>query len=173
MGREEFKICQNLKGIYDYCKKQEVYQLEIKTLKILAKYKNIQEAKDITGIKTQAIIRNCKHGSNTAGGYSWILAEEYNKLSEQEIRQLYAHKISEEIHKPRPQLGRKVICITTNKVFNSIKEAGKYYGLCEGSNIGAACKGKRRTVGKLSDGTPLKWMYYEDYLKLNNKNEIV
>lgn len=170
---ENSKYVKRYINAYDYCKNQEVYQLEIKTLKILAKYESIQKAKDITGIRTAAIIRNCKHGSNTAGGYSWILAEEYNKLSMQEIRQLYSHKISEGIHKPRPQCQRKVICITTNKVFNSISEAGKFYGMGKSNHISDVCKGKRKTLGKTSDGTPLKWMYYEDYLKLNNKKEIV
>ena len=169
-AEENSKYVKRYINAYDYCRKQEVYQLEIKTLKILAKYKSIQEAKNITGIDARLIVRNCKHGSNTAGGYSWVLVEEYNELSEQELRQLYSHKVPESAHNPRPQLGRKVICITTNKVFNSIKEAIKYYGLCENSKIGDACKGKRRTVGKLSDGTPLKWMYYEDYLKGHNNN---
>ena len=149
---------------YDYCKNQEVYQLEIKTLKILAKYKNIQEAKDITGIETQKIIRNCKHGSNTAGGYSWILVEEYNELSEQELRQLYSHKVPESIHNPRPQTGRKVICITTNKVFNSMAEAIKYYNLCKGARIDAVCKGERKIAGKGPNGEGLVWRYYDEYL---------
>lgn len=66
-----------------------------------------------------------------------------------------------------------MICITTNKVFNSISEAGKFYGMGKSNHISDVCKGKRKTLGKTSDGTPLKWMYYEDYLKLNNKKEIV
>ena len=36
-------------------------------------------------------------------------------------------------------------------------------------------KGKQNYAGKLSDGTPLKWMYYEDFLKLpqEEQNEIL
>ena len=59
----------------------------------------------------------------------------------------------------------KVICLTTNKVFNSAKEAGFFYGLKGGTHITACCKGKRNYCGKLEDGTKLQWMYYEDYLK--------
>lgn len=68
---------------------------------------------------------------------------------------------------------KKVICLSTKKVFNCLSEAAKFYGIKSSSNIGACCRGERNYCRKLSDGTPLKWMYYEDYLKLNNKNEIV
>ena len=60
----------------DYCKNKKVYQMDSKTLNVIREYNSIQEAKDCTNINTQTIIRNCKHGSNTAGGYSWILKEE-------------------------------------------------------------------------------------------------
>ena len=33
------------------------------------------------------------------------------------------------------------------------------------SNISSCCAGKLKSCGKLEDGTPLRWMYYKDYLK--------
>lgn len=59
---------------------------------------------------------------------------------------------------------RKVLCVTTNKVFDSIKDAGSYYNLnnkrgC--NNIGECCLGKRKTCGMLPDGTKLEWKYIE------------
>lgn len=59
---------------------------------------------------------------------------------------------------------KKVICITTNKIFDSIKEAGQFYDIKSWRNISTVCKNKK-ACGKLPNGTLLKWMYYDDYLK--------
>ena len=56
---------------------------------------------------------------------------------------------------------KKVICVTTGKMFNSIKEAAIYYNVA-GNTISFRCKGKRKHAGKLQDGTPLQWKYSED-----------
>lgn len=74
------------------------------------------------------------------------------KLSEETKRKLSESK--------QGQNSKKVICITTNKVFDSIKEASEFYN-CNKSDITQCCKGKRKTSGKLSDGTKLKWGYYK------------
>ena len=66
---------------------------------------------------------------------------------------------------------RKVYCLTINKEFNSIAEAEKYFNM-KRSNISSCCRGERDYAGKLEDGTKLKWMYYEDYIKkYGGKNE--
>lgn len=59
---------------------------------------------------------------------------------------------------------REVYCITTYKKFDSICEAEEYFGMGR-SNISSCCNGERKYAGKLKDGTKLKWMYYEDYIK--------
>ena len=70
-----------------------------------------------------------------------------------------------------------VICLTTNKVFDTITEAAKYYNIENlRSHISSFCNGNKKNfkyIGKLSDGTKLQWMYYEDYIKLNKENDIV
>lgn len=58
---------------------------------------------------------------------------------------------------------KKVICVTTNKIFDSITLASKYYG-CPASRISANCKNKGHSSGELN-GRRLAWMYYEDYKK--------
>jgi len=62
----------------------------------------------------------------------------------------------------------KIICLTTNEVFNSIIEACKIYNISNNSSISGCCKNNKyyKSAGKLPDGTKLKWMYYEDYLKI-------
>ena len=54
---------------------------------------------------------------------------------------------------------KKVTCITTGKVFNTLKQAAEYYNI--NNDISECCRGKRKSCGKLPDGTPLKWKYYE------------
>ena len=54
---------------------------------------------------------------------------------------------------------KKVICITTGEIFNSIKDAKKHYKC---NNISACCREKCKHAGKLND-TPLQWMYLENY----------
>ena len=54
---------------------------------------------------------------------------------------------------------RKVICLNTGEIFNSISEAQKHYNI---SNISDVCNKKRKHAGKLK-GVPLKWdFYYEN-----------
>lgn len=54
----------------------------------------------------------------------------------------------------------KVICITTCKIFDCIKDAEKYYSC---SNISACCREKYKYAGKLQDDTKLQWKYVKDY----------
>ena len=56
-----------------------------------------------------------------------------------------------------------VICITTGKIFNTIKEASEFYNIDSG-HISACCNGKRKSAGKLN-GNKLIWMYYKDSLE--------
>lgn len=51
-----------------------------------------------------------------------------------------------------------VICITTNKFFSSLKEAGVFYNISP-ANISSCCSGKNKTCGKLPNGIRLKWKY--------------
>ena len=54
---------------------------------------------------------------------------------------------------------RPIICITTRLLFYTAKEAAKHYNINSGSDITRCCKGKRKSAGKLPDGTKLVWRY--------------
>lgn len=57
--------------------------------------------------------------------------------------------------------GRKVICLTTGEIFDSITQAKQTY---KGS-IDRACQGKQKTAGVHPEtGEKLCWMYYDEYL---------
>lgn len=60
---------------------------------------------------------------------------------------------------------KSVICLNTMKTFFTVGEATRYYNIKSTSDIPACCKGRQKSAGKLSDGTPLKWMYLSEFLE--------
>jgi very-short-patch-repair endonuclease/ribosomal protein S27AE len=56
----------------------------------------------------------------------------------------------------------EIFCITTNRKFNSLTEASELYNVPT-TNISKCFKGQRKSAGKLRDGTPLIWKYYDEY----------
>lgn len=60
---------------------------------------------------------------------------------------------------------KKVICLTTGDVFDSIKTASKYFGIESTSHIGGCCRCERNYCGTdKATNKKLKWMYYDDYI---------
>lgn len=64
----------------------------------------------------------------------------------------------------------KVICITTGKIFECLADGAEYYGMKRNSHIGDCCLGKRKYCGTLEDRTKLQWMYYDEYIELQQAN---
>ena len=107
--------------------------------------------------------------------------ETINKISEtknnktEEEKNIINNKISETRIKNGVAKGKNnpsakaVICLTTMKIFDTMKEASEFYN-CNSSAICMCCSGNRKSCGKLEDGTPLQWMKYEDYLKEQEQN---
>ena len=55
---------------------------------------------------------------------------------------------------------RKVICVETNQIFETITDAAKWAGLSSSSNIISVCKGKRQHAGKHPETNQLlSWRY--------------
>lgn len=52
---------------------------------------------------------------------------------------------------------KPVICITTKRVFYSSKDAEAFYST--GHHIQECCRGRRKSCGKLPDGTKLVWRF--------------
>ena len=92
-------------------------------------YKSITEAERQNGIYRQGIAKviNSNDKNKTVGGYHW-------------------KKIEEPIHKIR-RGGRRVKCVETGVVYNSLTEAGEEVGI-DRRNIGNALKkGKKYAAG--------------------------
>lgn len=70
-----------------------------------------------------------------------------------------------------PDLNSKsVICMNNKKVFKSAKDAMSYANLKSSSHIVQVCRGKRNQSGKHPEtGEPLKWMYYDEFVKIHGK----
>ena len=146
-----------------------IYQLNKDTLDIMQEFNSIVLASESTGVKSRSINRVCRHGCNTAGGYSWIYKEEYHSITKEELIKLYSHKYkkpSSTEHYERNKV--KVICLNTEQVFDGIVDAIEHFNLCKGARIDAVCRGVRKSAGKIN-GEPARWMYYEDYLKLQEE----
>ena len=92
-------------------------------------------------------------------------SEEHNKNISKAIKgknhPMYGRKRSEEaIRKTSEAISKKVICITTGKIFDSITDAAIHYKVAQ-SNISFCCMGTRKSAGKLN-GVRLQWKYAED-----------
>lgn len=120
---------------------------------------------------------NCR-GKNKSSGILnneklvWRFYEDYLKMSQEEIDECIA-----EANVTSISGGKRVICITTGKVFNSANSGGRYYGLKTYSDVSYACNGKKNSCGKLEDGTKLTWKYIEDlteeeYIKYDIENKL-
>lgn len=77
-------------------------------------------------------------------------------------------KISEKLKENRengekPHRSKKVLCVTTGEIFETIKAGAIKYN-CNSSDIIRVCKKERKSCGKLKDGTKLVWEYVKEEL---------
>ena len=54
----------------------------------------------------------------------------------------------------------KILCVTTGIIYNNLKDASSDTG-ADSTSISKCCTGRRKTAGKLSDGTKLIWKVIE------------
>lgn len=78
-------------------------------------------------------------------------------------------KKRDEIKGGKNPSARKIICLTTNEIFETATEGANKYN-ANLSHVISCCKGKLQTSGKLKDGTKLQWAYYEDCVQKDNNN---
>ena len=105
---------------------------------------SLVEASKKYNISSNGICECCRNKSHTSGELNgvpliWMYLEDYKKLSELEISEI----IKERCIKPR----RRVICINTMEIFNSIVEASLKY---DANNISSCCLGKLKSSGQLN-----------------------
>ena len=54
---------------------------------------------------------------------------------------------------------KPTICLTTKRIFFSATEGAEYYGIKNKGDVSSCCRGKRKSCGKLENGTKLVWRY--------------
>lgn len=67
-------------------------------------------------------------------------------------------RISEANKGKNNPVAKSVICLTTKRIFYTIKEGATCYEISRSSNIISCCKGKRKSAGKYQ-GKKLVWRY--------------
>lgn len=84
-----------------------------------------------------------------------------NKSKRECARKAKELNIQYDKHKPLVKLGKKIKCIESNEIFNSISEASRKYSPKSTGNMHRALK-NGMACGELSDGTKLHWEYIEE-----------
>lgn len=118
------------------------------------------DAADFYNVGRTAISQSCSGKRKVAGKSNdgkklvWMYYNEYLENKEEVRRRLSSDYIL-----PKSNC-KKVICITTNIIFDSFIDAAKFYNITSSANISSCCKGKLNYTGKLPDGRKLKWEYY-------------
>lgn len=140
-------------------------------------YENAKYLRDTFGYFESGISACCRNESKSAYKNAndeplvWRYYEDYEKMTQEEIEEVLVKAY--DINYGNRE-GKKVINLTTMKVFDTIKEGAEFYGIRSKNDISKCCKSvngeyERYSCGKLEDGTPLVWVYYEDFLKMTQE----
>ena len=131
---KQAKITKNrwANGIFDEIHCKSVICLETGDI-----YKSITEASKLTNICRGDIGKCCLNQMKTANGYHW---QYYSDESSFEEKRKYL------IDKIGFGRGKKIICVETGKIYNSIKDASLDINI-DNSSIGKAVKGIQETAG--------------------------
>lgn len=111
-------------------------------------YESVKEAGNMNNIKGHGHISACCIGGReTCGGYHWCYEEDY---TEEKVKELLSPKINKHCI--------AILCVETNKKYDSIKDAAADIGISK-TGITEYFKGRQSYAGKLPDGTKLHWEY--------------
>lgn len=101
---------------------------------------------------------------NRVSNLRWFTQKE--QMSENEITKKRSKKATSETGKKYIHLAieakkKKILCITTGKIFNSTVEATNFYNIKSKGAVRHAANPNhsQKHAGKLPDGTPLEWKY--------------
>jgi len=150
---------------YIHSQYKKVAQIDIKTKNVLKVYDKISDAAKEHSINSENISRCCKGKNATAAGYVWIYEEELNKknIDERVARALIEMSVS------RSKKGGVVQLTLDDEYvhyYPSSKRASEITGIAP-TSISRVCNKQKKY--KTAGG--FKWMYYDDYIKLNKDQQ--
>ena len=124
----------------------------VENLEWCTKSENQQHAYDTGLISKEKLSR--AHAGNKHHNYG-------KHLNEETRRKISNSNKGKQVGKANPR-ARKVICITTGEIFDTLTEAAKKYKISNG-DIGKCCKGEIKYRGKHPvTNEPLVWRYYNE-----------
>lgn len=110
-------------------------------------YDSIKEASKQLNLKGHHIGTCCSGDRQTCGGFHWCFEEDY---TENKIKELLTPKVNKHCI--------PVLCVETNKMYESIQDAASDIGISK-TGITEFFKGRQSYAGKLPNGTKLHWEY--------------
>lgn len=143
-GGETYKENFKRKCGKDVANSRRIRVLDAKTKKVIAIFESQNQASICLGIQRKGINKNCRGNSKTYKGYIFEY-DDYDFIKPKKYEQ----------GKHPNHRKTKVKCIDDNKIFNSLKEAGKYYNI-RANNI--ACCLSNKSKCKTAGGK--RWCYY-------------
>lgn len=161
--RDRIERANYVKGKF-YCHHKSVVRLNDKTI-----FSTMKEAALVTGIKNPVGISMAVREPHPCAGhdengtkYAWRTLEDFQQMSDSDIEKaiiaVNSFDPSTDCNRQRP-----VICLNTMSVYQSVGQASNVVGVNHGS-ISDCCSGKLNSVGRFNYGTPLVFMYLDDFI---------
>lgn len=166
-----------------YCYKKVICLNDKKIYKSMAEAQRVNKIRDLSSVcKGERLSCGVDERSNMP--FKWMYYEDYLYIiencielfnDEDELRGYIFEKYHGKKFKDK-RFGNKkrniqVYCINNSMVYNSLEEARLFCNLKDSSSITRNCKGIIKTAGKHPvTREPLKWIYYDEYRMLNNKD---
>lgn len=151
LGETKLNIVKGEKITYQ----RKVYCIETKKI-----YNSSLQASRDVGVSRNAMSALCSESKTdnahhkSLKGMHFIWYDVFEKMNEKDVENF--------LKRCKNQHYKRVICLTTNKVFDTIKDAAREYNIKSPVGITRCCRGESEYSGKLYDGTKLKWKYYNE-----------
>lgn len=97
----------------------------------------------------------------TIKGFHLFWYDEYIHMDKKDIEQI--------VNEPTHKNSRKVICLTTNTIYESVAKGAKLEQ-ASSTSIDRCCR-NIYPYARTKDGRMTKWMFYEDYIKLKESED--
>lgn len=140
--------------------------IKVICLNTMTIYDSIKDASEMINIDPSSLAKHCKGKQKSCGKLNdeplvWVYYEDYMSLNEEEREQFRLNKLEQ--GQPKSKYGknkRAVICLETKEVYESVLYVRKHFNI----DVQKCCAGKCKIAGGYH------WMYYDEYLKLNENS---